>query len=162
MNAVNAARVVVFAYAVVIPFVPPCQLSWALDPWARGAVLLAVCLLASLDLPLALLVALGYLETEIIVRARGVTNAARAAAVREYRPSLENAARTEGNVLLRSGDILPPKEAPQPFLTETNLRKAAEDDVVPGTDLFDGIRVGKGWYSAQGFGDDDNLLPASA
>lgn len=157
MDAVSAARVVVFAFVVVVPFVPPCQLSWVSDPWARGAVLVAVCLLASLDLPLALLVALGYLEAEIVVRARGVTDAAKTAAIHEYRKTAM--VNVDGDVLRRPGD-LPPKDAPVPFLTETNLRKAAEDDVVPGTDLFDGLRVGKGWYSAQGYGDDDKLLPA--
>ena len=156
MDAVGAARVLVFAYAVVVPFVPPCQLSWVTNPWARAAVLVSVCVLASQDLPLALLVALGYLETEVVVRARDVQSAARRAAIREYRPAL---ATVDGSVLRRSGD-LPPKDPPVPFLTEANLRKAAEDDAVPGTDLFDGLRVGKGWTSAQGYGDDDELLPA--
>ena len=164
MDAINAARLAVFAFDVVVPFVPPCQLVWVQNAWVRGGVLIIIGLLAALDPTLALLVALGYLETEIFFRTQAVKAAHRDDAVREYRALMRGTLVGDGVRTRRhdggAGDLLPPKEPPQPFLTPESLRKAAEDNVVPGSDFFDGVRVAPGWASAQGYGDDDNLLPA--
>lgn len=156
MDAINAARLAVFAYDVVVPFVPPCQLSWVQNPWARAALLVAIGLLAAMDPTLALLVALGYLETEIFYRTHAVKAAHRDSAVSEYRSLMRGT--LVGTPSSNANNR--PKEPPQPFLTPESLRKAAEDNVVPGSDFFDGVRVAPGWYSAQGYGDDDKLLPA--
>lgn len=161
MDAINAARLTVFAFDVVVPFVPPCQLAWVQNAWVRGGVLIIIGLLAALDPTLALLVALGYLETEIFFRTQAVKAAHRDDAVREYRSLMRGTLVGDGVSAARRNDGgLPPKEPPQPFLTPESLRKAAEDNVVPGSNFFDGVRVAPGWASAQGYGDDDNLLPA--
>jgi len=153
LNAINAARVLVFAYDVVVPFANARRLSWIAHPVVRAALLVAIALLAVLDMPLALLVALGYLETEIFHR----TATARATHQQEadkYKQLMR------GTLVGVPTKGLASVEPPRPFLTEESLRKAAEDNVVPGSSLFTGIRRGDAWTSAQGLGDADGILPA--
>ena len=158
MDPINAARVLVFAYDVVVPFVNARSLSWIAHPVARAALLVSIALLAVLDMPLALLVALGYLETEIFHRTAATRAYADGRRDRESEGEYRRLMR--GTLVGRPTDEVAPKEAPLPFLSEDSLRKAAEDNVVPGASLFTGIRQGSRWSSAQGYGDADGILPA--
>lgn len=154
MDSINAARVIVFAYDVVVPFVNARRLAWVAHPIARSALLVAIALIAVLDIPLALLVALGYLETEIFHRIAATRAYVDASSERDYKQLMR------GTLVGVPTEDMAPKEPPRPFLTEESLRKAAEDNVVPGASLFTGIRQGSKWSSAQGLGDADGILPA--
>lgn len=144
-----AARVIVFAFVVVVAFVDRCRLAWVIDPFARAAILIIIALLTCLDLPLALLVAVGYLQAEIHYRTFDVQRDAARSEAHRCRQEFDQLRR---GMQSKDDEVLP--AAPSvPFLTEDNLRAAAEGNLVPGTRQSDGIRFGEGWLSAQGVGD---------
>lgn len=150
MDPVLAARVVVFAFVVVVAFVDRCRLAWVSDPFVRVGLLAAIGLLTALDMPLALLVALGYLMAEVFYRTYDVKRDAARASAHRCRQEFEQLRRGDGD---GDGDGVLPAAPPEPFLTEENLRAAAEGNVVPGARLGDGIRFGEGWMSPQGLGE---------
>lgn len=150
MDSIKAARVLVFAYIIVLPFVDRRKLAFVQDPFVKVAALVAIGLLTALDVPLALLTAVAYLLTEVFRRTHEVKEDALARTRHACRAEFERAWKG------------PQKEcdaAPAvPFLTPAQLEEAGSN-LVPGAQYFEGIRYGKDWASPQGLG--DTLLPAT-
>ena len=156
MNPIPAARVIVFAFIVVVAFVDRRRLVWVADPYARLAILSTIGLLTALDLPLALLVSVGYLLAEVFYRTHDVKrDALRAASFHRCQDEFDELryGRRRRGSDDGTGEKMWPAAPSVPFLTEENLRAAAEDNVVPGARLSDGIRFGQGWLSPQGLGE---------